>query len=124
MLHILKKLLAISLIFLMIFQSFEKVSIFIYYQNYQNYIASYLCENRYKPSSNCNGQCYLMKKLRKAEERRSTPVVPDNRKSDFLVEYRTERSELIESTEINEIPTENILIEKEFQQGIFHPPKA
>lgn len=29
----------------------------------RDYIAKNLCVNRFNPESNCNGQCYLMKKL-------------------------------------------------------------
>ena len=35
----------------------------------QKYIASTLCENRNKPWLHCNGHCYLMKKLKQAEEK-------------------------------------------------------
>lgn len=30
----------------------------------QDYIAKYLCENRYKPLTLCNGKCFLAKKLK------------------------------------------------------------
>ena len=39
-----------------------------YYRVNQDYIAKNLCENRDKPMLNCNGQCYLAKKLKAAEE--------------------------------------------------------
>ena len=32
------------------------------------YIISELCENRAKPESKCNGNCYLMKELKKADD--------------------------------------------------------
>lgn len=120
----LKRVAAILLIFLMFFQSFEKISIFIYYQTYQEYIATYLCENRFRPTSNCNGQCYLMKKLRKVEERKSTPVVPDNHKSDFLIEKIVEQNKVSDSAVIIKILKSEIWIEKEYQSGIFRPPKG
>lgn len=34
----------------------------------QDYIATYLCENRDKPSLHCDGKCYLAKKLKAAHE--------------------------------------------------------
>ncbi|MFD3275142.1 hypothetical protein [Aquirufa echingensis] len=40
-----------------------------YYQVNRNYIAKNLCENRDKPKLNCNGQCYLAKKLKAAEDK-------------------------------------------------------
>lgn len=35
----------------------------------QNYIAKELCINRDKPEMHCNGKCYLMKKLKQAQEK-------------------------------------------------------
>lgn len=40
-----------------------------YYRVNQDYIAQNLCENRDKPMLNCNGQCYLAKQLKAAEEK-------------------------------------------------------
>lgn len=40
-----------------------------YFQVNRNYIAKNLCENRDKPKLNCNGQCYLAKKLKAAEDK-------------------------------------------------------
>lgn len=40
-----------------------------YYQVNRNYIAKNLCVNRDKPKLNCNGQCYLAKKLKAAEDK-------------------------------------------------------
>jgi len=65
-----------------------------------------------------------MKKLRKAEERKSTPVVPDNHKSDFLVEKIVEQNKISDPTVIIETPRADLWIEKEYQSGIFRPPKG
>ena len=35
----------------------------------QNYIATTLCENKARPWMHCNGQCYLMKKIKATEEK-------------------------------------------------------
>ena len=40
-----------------------------YYRVNQDYIAKNLCENRDKPMMNCNGQCFLAKQLKAAEEK-------------------------------------------------------
>jgi len=120
----LKTILAIVLIFLLLFQSFEKISIYIYFSTYQKYIAEYLCVNRENKSLNCNGKCYLMKKMKNSEERTKTPIVPDNKKSDFIVSqsilnavlagksFSKEKSFLISCYGINHI------------SDIFHPPKC
>lgn len=106
----------------MFFQTFEKMSILVYYQTYQGYIAKYLCENRYVPESNCNGQCFLMKKLRKAEERKSTPVVPDTGKSEFIVQDFQKQTEMDQTQSHTRIPTEKSFNPEDYIFRIFHPP--
>lgn len=122
--HTLKKILPILLILLIFFQSFEKMSILVYYQTYKDHIAKYLCENRNNPESNCNGQCFLMKKLRKAEEGKSTPVVPDNQKSEYLLELFDNQDELHGDLIHKVWPSERQWIEKEYLSRIFRPPKG
>jgi predicted transcriptional regulator of viral defense system len=41
-----------------------------YYHINKDYITRVLCENRDKPELNCNGQCYLAKKLKAQEEQK------------------------------------------------------
>jgi hypothetical protein len=50
-------------------QTFQQaVTVLGFYSN-QSYIASKLCENRYKPMLHCNGKCVLAKKLRQEERK-------------------------------------------------------
>lgn len=96
----------------------------MYYQSYKDYIAKYLCENRDNPESGCNGQCFLMKKLRKAEEGKSTPVAPDNQKSEYLVELSNNQDVLLSDFPRKVRPPDIRCIEKEYLSGIFRPPKG
>lgn len=45
--------------------------LFVYaeFKSNQKYIAETLCKNKDKPQLNCAGKCYLMKKLKDAEEK-------------------------------------------------------
>lgn len=43
--------------------------VFAGFEMNQGYIAKELCVNRDKPQLHCNGQCYLMKKLKQAQEK-------------------------------------------------------
>lgn len=63
-----KKLLAIFLSVAIFSQSLVNVGIMVYYHLNKNYIAQKLCENRNNPAIQCNGHCYLVKQLKKAEE--------------------------------------------------------
>ena len=61
----------IALILLLALVSTNLSGLFIYaeFKANQKLIAAKLCENRDKPQLNCNGKCYLMKKLKDAEEK-------------------------------------------------------
>lgn len=45
------------------------IFVFAGFEMNQNYIAKELCVNKDKPQMHCNGKCYLMKKLKQAEEK-------------------------------------------------------
>ncbi|MNN11618.1 hypothetical protein D3C81_1245830 [compost metagenome] len=63
-----KVLLYFLTISLLVQASWGYVVIGAFYVN-KDYIAKYLCENRDKPQLHCNGNCVLMKKIRKAQEK-------------------------------------------------------
>jgi hypothetical protein len=62
---------AILLIVCMISCSFSRFFVYAGFNLNRNYIATRLCENRNKPWLHCNGKCYLMKKLKQAEEKQT-----------------------------------------------------
>jgi hypothetical protein len=64
-----KRGLAILLICFTISANFTRLFIYAGYEVNQKYIAEKLCENRSKPWLHCNGRCYLMKKIKQAEEK-------------------------------------------------------
>jgi hypothetical protein len=49
--------------------NFTQLFIYAGFSVNQKYIASALCENRNKPWLHCNGKCYLMKKIKQAEDK-------------------------------------------------------
>jgi hypothetical protein len=65
------KLTAVLLIIAIVSSSFSRFFIYAGYQLNKNYIASKLCENRNRPWLHCNGKCYLLKKLKQAEEKQN-----------------------------------------------------
>lgn len=64
----LTRLTALCLLFALISSSFSRFLVVAGFEVNQNYIASNLCENKSRPWLHCNGRCYLMKKLKQAEE--------------------------------------------------------
>jgi hypothetical protein len=65
------KLTAILLIIAIISCSFSRFFVYAGFELNKNYIAAKLCENRNRPWLHCNGKCYLMKKIRQAEEKQN-----------------------------------------------------
>ena len=64
------------LILLLITQTFSQWVVVISFNLNRDYIAKNLCENRYRPRLNCNGNCVLMKKLKQQEkEQQNAPAV-------------------------------------------------
>lgn len=63
-----KRSLAFILAVNILAQTLVNVGIGAYYHFNKEYITAKLCENRSKPQMHCNGQCYLSKQLKKAEE--------------------------------------------------------
>jgi hypothetical protein len=65
------KLTAVLLIIAIVSSSFSRFFVFAGYELNKNYIATKLCVNRNKPWLHCNGKCYLMKKIKQAEEKQA-----------------------------------------------------
>ncbi|WP_316841899.1 hypothetical protein [Pedobacter gandavensis] len=64
-----KRFTAVILLITLLLAQFSKVFVYAGFELNQQYIASVLCENKDKPEMNCNGKCYLMKKLQQAEDK-------------------------------------------------------
>ncbi|MFD0793300.1 hypothetical protein ACFQZX_06695 [Mucilaginibacter litoreus] len=68
----LQRITAYLLIVAMVSANFSRFFIYAGFELNRNYIATKLCENRDKPQLHCNGKCYFMKKLKQAENNKST----------------------------------------------------
>ena len=58
-----KTIFPLFLLTLVLLQNVNLTFIKAHFDFNRDYIAKNLCINRFNPESNCNGQCYLMKKL-------------------------------------------------------------
>ena len=63
----------ILLILLIAVQTFSKWCLIVEYQVNKDFIAKNLCVNRAKPSSCCQGKCYLKKKIASDESQQQAP---------------------------------------------------
>ncbi|MDX2282723.1 MAG: hypothetical protein NW241_01115 [Bacteroidia bacterium] len=63
----LRRCIAIALILCVLLQVTSRMWIVVAFRVNQDYIAAYLCKNRFRPELQCNGNCVLMQRLREAE---------------------------------------------------------
>jgi hypothetical protein len=60
---------AFILIVTVLSANFSRYFVYAGFEFNKNYIATNLCENRNKPVMQCNGKCYLAKKLKQEAEK-------------------------------------------------------
>src|SRR5471030_1459281 len=115
---------AILLIICIVSCSFSRFFIYAGFELNRNYIATKLCENRNKPWLHCNGKCYLMEKIRQAEEKQNS-AERESQKNLFQEAYREKNSEIKFYTKLLRvipIPNNRIELPQRFNT-IFHPPQ-
>ena len=120
----LKKAIAILLVYAILLQGGTKLGIYAYFQLNKDYISSVLCINKNKPVLQCNGNCFLTKKLKAEKEKeKKAPVeiksMGDNlfysdydlssAKRDFKNISKVKGSYILGSYSVNRPP-------------VFHPP--
>jgi hypothetical protein len=64
-----QKLMSILLVFCLLSANLSGLFTYLGFETNQSYIAKTLCENKDKPQLHCEGKCYLMKKLKLAQEK-------------------------------------------------------
>lgn len=102
-----KMLLYFLTLSLLVQASWGYVVLGAFYVN-KDYIAKYLCENRDKPQLHCNGNCVLMKKIRKAQEKeKQNPTAKLKAEAYDFIDSYTLFSFTPVSIEITTVPLKN-----------------
>ncbi|QNK63734.1 hypothetical protein H7F33_04345 [Pedobacter sp. PAMC26386] len=120
-----RSILAHILIFTTLMANFSQVFVHAGFELNENYIVSKLCINRDKPQMHCNGKCYLMRKLKQAEQKEKNRE-HENQRSMHQVGV------IVEKTSFN--PYMNCVVQKykselpfrlpAYAADIFQPPRA
>lgn len=76
--QMLKRIIAISLLVLLISSNFSRLFAYAGFELNQKYIAENLCVNKSRPWLHCNGHCYFIKKVKQAEENEKKQTAKDN----------------------------------------------
>ncbi|WP_432712600.1 hypothetical protein [Pedobacter sp.] len=116
---------AFLLICTIISASFSRYFVYAGYEFNKNYIVSTLCENRDKPVMQCNGKCYLAKKLKQEAEKEKNQE-QQSKKTQFQEAFFTENFVIyiplvtIKSLRTTELP----FALPKYAAVIFQPPQV
>ncbi|HKO82058.1 MAG TPA: hypothetical protein VJU78_16740 [Chitinophagaceae bacterium] len=116
------------LILLIMTQVFSKWFVVLSFKLNQDYIAKNICENRYRPKFNCNGNCVLMKKLKQEEKKeQNTPATLKLEITSIILSsksfFATAEAPVIVFTASSKL-AENSGKPVDRTTDIFHPPAA
>lgn len=115
------------LVLLIISQTFSNWFVVMAFKLDRDYIAKNLCENRYRPSMNCNGNCVLMKKLKEAEKKEKDQPAPTLDVTVIVVSSKTFFTNTISPVTVSVAPVESDTRSSkpvDRSQPVFQPPRA
>lgn len=95
----------------------------------QKYIAEKLCENKDKPWMHCNGRCYLMNKVKQAEDNEKKQESKDLRNSFQVIWYMQPAAQqqraALDADIAQRLKTHYAYAyNNQYNASIFRPPKA
>jgi hypothetical protein len=84
-----RRVISFVLLLAVLSANFSRLYVYAAFGLNQKFISTNLCENRSKPWLHCNGHCYLMKKIKQAEEKEKSEERQTQKslfqESDFVV---------------------------------------
>lgn len=105
--------------------NFAQLFVFAGFSANQKYIASTLCENRARPWLHCNGKCYLMKKIKQAEQKEHSDERQTQKSLFQEVFFAAQSTIQFHSTLLRVIATPYHFSVQSVQPGvIFQPPQV
>ena len=122
-----KAIIAIFLVGLILFPTFNTLGIIISFKINQNYISKNLCEQRFVKNNCCHGCCQLKKRLAENDQKEQKQIPTNlNEKNIFSTYIFNEIYKHIFSEMFNNINYNIYLffIPNSYNIAIFHPPKT
>ena len=119
-----RRLIAFTLLLALLSSILSKLFVYAEFKSNQAYIAATLCENRDRPELNCEGKCYLMKKLKDAEDKEKKQENQAQKKAsvDLFFLNETAASALVIIVPAKKKPSIQKFELPEFNREIAHPP--
>lgn len=121
----LQKPLSYLLILLTLSSGFTRLYFYMGYELNKNYIATVLCENKAKPELQCEGKCFLKKKIKQAEKQEQKSEQTSSKRffSDhFLLSQYHFKSFFRQIAVYLPAPSQSYYSQN--ATAIFHPPQA
>lgn len=120
-----KSPIAFLLILALMTSNFSRLFIYAGFELNKTYIATTLCENKDMPELNCDGQCYLAKKIKQAQEKEESDT-QQVKKGNYQEAFLTEKIVLNAPSQenINMVNVEILFHLPKKHTSIFHPPKV
>lgn len=121
-----RRIIALALLLAMLSPILAKLFVYAEFNSNQAYIAATLCENRDRPELNCEGKCYLMKKLKAAEDKEKKQENQAQKKASvdlFFVE-ETVAPVLVMTIPAQKKASAQKFSLPEFDREIAHPPSC
>lgn len=119
-----RRLIAFTLLLALLSSILFKLFVYAEFKSNQAYIAATLCENRDRPELNCQGKCYLMKKLKDAEDKEKKQENQAQKKAsvDLFFLNETAAPALVITVPAKKKPSIQKFELPEFNREIAHPP--
>lgn len=119
-----RRLIAFTLLLALLSSILSKLFVYAEFKSNQAYIAATLCENRDRPELNCEGKCYLMKKLKDAEHKEKKQENQAQKKAsvDLFFLNETAAPALVIIVPAKKKPSIQKFELPEFNREIAHPP--
>ncbi|EEI93521.1 hypothetical protein HMPREF0765_0949 [Sphingobacterium spiritivorum ATCC 33300] len=122
------KLVSVILALVVLVQPFSRMAVFISFKINQDYISRVLCENRDKPELSCHGQCVLMKKIKKLEEKEHNQDMQIIKQLNELIYTQmtfdwSPAPLIIQATDTRQYITDTPHISSAYALSLFKPPR-
>lgn len=109
----------------MICSNFANLFVYAGFEINQTYIATELCINKNRPELHCNGQCYLMKKLKQAQDK-------EQKQERLSQKTQTQDALVVNPMVFKQYPLAEIKFHipastgmpQSIKNSIFHPPQV
>lgn len=113
------------IIFILLFQSLDRFGMIAYYELNKAYITEMFCVNKSRPALQCDGQCFLMKKLKQQDQQNEKipASVVNSRDLQLFPVHKIKKINFDFVTALPEPEYAKSFISRTIIHDVFHPPK-